>query len=71
MIIIDDVAVHVSALFCCLLWAAHVVSSALHYAGLTAGSLINGRSQRGQTEELTTASAAQTILQHLLLYEGL
>lgn len=39
--------------------AAHVVSSGLHYAGLTAGSLINGWSQRGQTQELRGSCTQQ------------
>ncbi|KAK2870021.1 hypothetical protein Q8A67_024413 [Cirrhinus molitorella] len=39
--------------------AAHVVSPGLHYAGLTAGSLINGWSQRGQTQELRGSCTQQ------------
>lgn len=51
-------------LFSLLLWlgaggAAHVVSSGLHYAGLNAGSLINGWSQRGQTQELRGSCTQQ------------
>lgn len=59
-----------------LLWlgaggAAHVVSSGLHYAGLTAGSLINGWSQRGQTQELKGSCTQQhpahsTTIQHYM-----
>lgn len=54
--------------------AAHVVSSGLDYAGLTVGSLINGWSQRGQTQELRGSctqqhpadnTASLPILQHV------